>query len=109
MITELCCVSLVGVRGSIQISLRHSVNITYFTVISCASLNKDEAAFPILYYGIRSPPRRVLLQLNLWYENFTVCEYLLTVQVMLTDCSPCDSFLLTGGDELLLLNIAMKS
>ena len=52
-----------------------------------------------LYYGTHSPPRGVLLQLNLWYLHLTVCGNLLTVQFILTNVFLV-VVLLTEGDEL---------
>ena len=54
--TVSCCVSLVDVKRRTQASLRYLVNITSLYGNHCASFNRNQAAFTILYYGTSSPP-----------------------------------------------------
>ena len=110
-ITVSCHVSLVDARRSTQARLQHLVNITSLYGNHCASFNRNLASFTILYYWTSSPPRRVLLQLNLQYSQLTVCGYLLTIHessVTLTNVFLV-VVLLTEGDELLLLINELES
>ena len=55
-VTASCRVSLADVRRSTQARLQHLVNIASLCSNHCASFNRNQVAFTILYYGACSPP-----------------------------------------------------